>query len=445
MAQVSGLQGSQSYLLEQAQYKHLPVQVARALVTPSAKRVPVRLLNPAPHQVTVYKDTTIAVIEPLDNLSVCSISAETSSTTSILSPVLNVSKKTREKLNQLAFSKNNTLSSTQSEQLFALLMSYGDIFVENADDVGHTKYTQHRIETGTNQPIRQTPRRIPVAHRKRAHTLLQDMLHKGTIQPSKSPWSSPIVLVQKKDGSMRFCVDYRKLNAVTRKDAYPLPRVDDTLDTLAGAHWFTTLDLISGYWQVEVREEDREKTAFSTPDGLFELNVMPFGLCNAPATFQRLMDAVLAGVPWNSCLVYLDDIIILGRTFEEHLCNLNHVFSQLRKAGLKLQLAKCTFCQKEVTFLGHVISSFGVAPDPSKTEKVTSWPTPTCKRDVQQFIGLANYYRRFIKDFASIARPLHRLTEKTASFKWTSECQTAFDTLKLNPLYPSRNVRAHSA
>ena len=139
------------------------------------------------------------------------------------------------------------------------------------------------------------------------------MLSKGIIQPSSSPWASPVVLVRKKDGSTRFCIDYRKVNAVTRKDAYPLPRVDDTLDTLAGAKWFTTLDLLSGYWQVEVEPSDKQKTAFCTPEGLYEFNVMPFGLCNAPATFQRLMDMVLAGIQWSSCLVYLDDIIVVGK------------------------------------------------------------------------------------------------------------------------------------
>ena len=148
------------------------------------------------------------------------------------------------------------------------------------------------------------------------------MLEKDVIQPSSSPWASPIVLVQKKDGSTRFCIDYRKVNTVTRKDAYPMPRVDDTLDTLAGAKWFSTLDLISGYWQVEVNPKDREKTAFCTPEGLFEFKVIPFGLCNAPATFQRLMDMVLARVQWTSCLVYIDDVVILGKTFKEHLQNL---------------------------------------------------------------------------------------------------------------------------
>ena len=169
------------------------------------------------------------------------------------------------------------------------------------------------------------------------------MLQKKVIQPSTNPWASLIVLVHKKDGTLCFCVDYRKLNAVTRKDAYPLPRIDDVCLTLGSSKWFTTLDMISGYWQVEVSDQDKEKTAFSTPEGLFEFNIMPFGLCNAPATFQRLMDAVLAGLQWSSCLVYLDDVIVPGKTFGEHLMNLKTVLDCLRQAGLKLHPAKCQF------------------------------------------------------------------------------------------------------
>ena len=197
------------------------------------------------------------------------------------------------------------------------------------------------------------------------------MLDQGVIQPSSSPWASPVVLAKKKDGSLRFCVDYRKLNAVTRKDAYALPRIDDTLDALAGSKWFSTLDLASGYWQVEMHPDDREMTAFSTADGLFEFNVMPFGLCNAPATFQRLMDLILAGLQWSACLVYLDDIIIMGRSFEEHLSNLGAVLERLQKAGLKLKPDKCAFLQKRVLYLGHIVSDQGITPDPGKTAKVT--------------------------------------------------------------------------
>ncbi len=259
--------------------------------------------------------------------------------------------------------------------------------------------------------------------------LLAGMLKSEVVQPSSSPWASPIVLVKKKDNSFRFCVDYRKLNDVTHKDAYPLPRIDDTLDSLSGSKWFSTIDLLSGYWQVEVAEEDRPKTAFCTTEGLFEFKVMPFGLSNAPATFQRLMDLVLSGLPWSQCLVYLDDVIILGRTFSEHLANLNSVIGRLREAGLKLQPKKCNFLRHEVSYLGHV-SDKGVTADPAKIERVASWPIPTTTKAVQQFLGFAGYYRRFIQNFADIARPLHRLTERNATFKWSKESQLAFEELK---------------
>ena len=188
------------------------------------------------------------------------------------------------------------------------------------------------------------------------------MLSKNIISPSQSPWASPIVLVAKKDGSTRFCVDYRRLNAVTRKDVYPLPRIDDSLDTLTGSRWFSTLDMRNGYWQVEVVPEHRTKTAFCTQEGLFEFNVMPFGLCSASATFQRLMDSVLAGLQWSACLVYIDDIIIMGKTFNDHMRNLQAVFERLRQAGLKLHPGKCQFLQQEVYFLDHVV--YGLLPDP---------------------------------------------------------------------------------
>ena len=171
---------------------------------------------------------------------------------------------------------------------------------------------------------------------------------------------------------------------------------------------------------MEVDEKDREKTAFITSKGLFEFTKMPFGLCNAPATFQQLMDLILAGLQWKNCLVYLDDILIIGRTFKEHLDNLGLVFNRFREAGLKLKPSKCFVCQKQVNYLGHVVSPDGIATDMTKTEKVANWPLPTRRREVQQFLGLVSYYCRFIKSFATLAKPLYRLTEKTATFKWTA-------------------------
>ena len=196
-----------------------------------------------------------------------------------------------------------------------------------------------------------------------------------------------------------------------------MPRVDDTLHTLGGSKFFSTLDLANGYWQVEVEEKDTQKTAFNTPEGLYEFRVMPFGLCNAPATFQRLMERVLGDMKWTDCLVYVDDIIVVGKTFPDHLHHLGNVLSRLRQAGLKLQPAKCKFCSAAGMFLGHIVSPGGVSPDPSKTDVVAEWSIPTNKKEVQQFLGLANYYRRLIKNFASIAKPLQRLTEKNLNFK----------------------------
>ena len=225
--------------------------------------------------------------------------------------------------------ENTSLTSDHQNVLFSLLMEYADVFAISDDQLGRTNVLQHEIHTENVSPIRQRFRRMSPQKREEMQKLLSDMLAKNIISPSKSPWASPVVLVKKKDGTSRFCVDYRQVNAVTRKDAFPLPRVDDTLDVLAGSQLFSTLDLISGYWQVEVKPEDREKTAFATSEGLYEFNVLPFGMCNGPATFQRLMNILLAGIQWHSCLVYLDDIIVLGRSFEEHIQNLAQVFQRL--------------------------------------------------------------------------------------------------------------------
>ena len=199
-----------------------------------------------------------------------------------------------------------------------------------------TDWLEHSIDTGNATPIWQPVCRLPLVQRTEVRKLLQDMLQNGIVEPSHSPWASPIVLVQKKDRSTRFCVDYRKVNEVTWKDAYPLPQIDTTLNTLAGFQWFSTLDLLSGYWQMQIQGDNRAKTAFCTTEGLYQFRVMHFGLCNAPATFQRLMNPMLSGLQWAHCLVYLDDVIILRRSFQEHIQNLGLVLQRLRAAGLKI-------------------------------------------------------------------------------------------------------------
>jgi hypothetical protein len=237
-------------------------------------------------------------------------------------------------------------------------------------------------------------------------------------------------LVRKKNGELHFCVDYRKLNDVTKKDCFPLPRTDDTLDTVAGAKWFSTLDLKSGYWHIDLHPDDKEKTVFSTGQGLWQFMVMPFGLCNAPATFERLMETVLRGLTYDSCLVYLDDVNMIGRTFQEHLFNLWKVLQRFREARLKLNLEKCQLLQKEVRYLRHIVSPEGITTDPEKLKAVREWPTPRNKHEIISFLGLCTYYRRFISGFANIAKPLTKLMEQKQAFQWTLDVEAAFQTLK---------------
>ncbi|GFX33571.1 retrovirus-related Pol polyprotein from transposon 412 [Trichonephila clavipes] len=326
--------------------------------------------------------------------------------------------------------ENAELSPEQKSSAERLFQEFEDVFSRNSSDIGHTTVTQHRIDTADHPPIKQHPRRLPFAKQEEVGTLLREMQENDIIEPSSSPWTSPIVLVRKKDGSTRFCVDYRKLNDVTKKDSYPLPRIDDTLDTLSGHKWFSILDLKSGYWQVEIHPEDREKTAFTSGQGLWQFKVMPFGLCNAPATFERLMETVLKGLTFEACLIYLDDVIIGGRTFEEHLQNIRKVLSKLSDANLKLNPSKCKFFQKEVNYLGHVISAEVVRTDPEKVSAVKNWKRPENLRELRSFLGLCTYYRKFVKGFSNIARPLHRLTESKQKFQWTKECEDSFLQLK---------------
>ncbi|GFW01229.1 retrovirus-related Pol polyprotein from transposon 412 [Trichonephila clavipes] len=326
--------------------------------------------------------------------------------------------------------EHRTESIRQKSSAERLFQEFEDVFSRNSSDIGHTTVTQHRIDTADHPPIKQHPRRLPFAKQEEVGTLLREMQENDIIEPSSSPWASPIVLVRKKDGSTRFCVDYRKLNDVTKKDSYPLPRIDDTLDTLSGHKWFSTLDLKSGYWQVEIHPEDREKTAFTSGQGLWQFKVMPFGLCNAPATFERLMETVLKGLTFEACLIYLDDVIIGGRTFEEHLQNIRKVLSKLSDANLKLNPSKCKFFQKEVNYLGHIISAEGVRTDPEKVSAVKNWKRPENLRELRSFLGLCTYYRKFVKGFSNIARPLHKLTESKQKFQWTKECEDSFLQLK---------------
>lgn len=225
-------------------------------------------------------------------------------------------------------------------------------------------------------------------------------------------------------------MNYRKVNEATQKDAYPLPKIEECHDTLSGSKLFSTLDLLSGYHQFEVNEKDRPRTAFITKYGLFEYTRMPFGLCHAPSTFQRGMELVLRGLQWVTLLIYLDDVIITGKTFKEHLNNLGEVLSRFRKFGLKLKPTKCSLFREEVLFLGHVVGKDGVRANPSLVQDVEKWPVPQNLKELQAFLGLTNYYRRFVQGYADIARSLHNLTRKGVTYHWKAEQEVAFGALK---------------
>ncbi|KAL3523596.1 hypothetical protein ACH5RR_016430 [Cinchona calisaya] len=259
---------------------------------------------------------------------------------------------------------------------------------------------------------------------------LEELLDKGFIRPSTSPWGAPVLFVKKKDGSLRLCIDYRELNKVTIKNKYPLPRIDDLFDQLKGAIVFSKIDLRSGYHQLKIKSDDVSKTAFRTRYGHYEFLVMPFGLTNAPAAFMDLMNRVFKPYLDQFVIVFIDDILVYSKTKEEHQDHLRTVLGILRKEKLYAKFSKCEFWLKSIAFLGHVISEHGVSADPKKIEAIVDWHRPTNVTKVRSFLGLAGYYRKFVEGFSVIAIPLTRLTQKRSKFEWTSECERSFQELK---------------
>ena len=335
------------------------------------------------------------------------------------------------------------LSTWTKEQQYAakkLLCDYADTFSKNDLDLGKCNILKHNIQLTDQQPFKERYRRIPPHLFEEVKQHLQEMVEVGAIRKSFSPWASAVVLVRKKDGGLRLCIDLRKLNNRTIKDGYSLPRIDDTLDCLHGAKWFSTLDLKSGYWQVELEEEAKPLTAFTMgPLGFWECERMPFGLTNAPATFQRLMESCLGELNLSWCIIYLDDIIVFSQTPEEHLVRLQAVFDKLKAAGLKLKPSKCELFKKQINYLGHVVGQEGVSTDPDKIKAVTEWPRPTTVTEVRSFLGFVSYYRRFIPNFSKVAKPLNTLLQnlegtsnqkKKFKVNWGPDQQEAFETLQ---------------
>ena len=309
------------------------------------------------------------------------------------------------------------------------------------EEIGHCTVGEPATINTTGPPIKQRAYRLPLLKRKIVEEELDKMLAAGVIRPSQSPWASPITLVAKRDGSTRFCVDFRKVNASTVKDAYPLPMIQDIFDTMQGATIFTTLDLRSGYWQVDMDPRDIHKTAFTTHRGLFEWCRLPFGLTNAPSQFQRLMNKILHKLIGRTCLVYLDDIVVFSKTKQEHQQHVAEILDVINDAGMTLKRQKCFFGQEEVNLLGYVVSAKGIAAQEDKLSAIKNMAPPTDVKAVQRFLGVTGYYRQLIPRYADVATPLFGLTRKGEPWRWGTEENAAFEELKM--ALTSDTIMAH--
>jgi transposase InsO family protein len=410
------------------------VQVAKAIVKSIDGMVPVKILNAHSSDVLLPADVTVAdftempemntvtlVEDPLDLTMAEDSSQEDHSADDTRHPV--------EKIDL----SGCQLTEPQKLELHDLLRQFRHLFVDKPEELGCCRLLEHEIDVQGHPPIRSRAYRVSPEQRDVIEEEVQKMHSKGVIRPSKSPWSSPIVLVKKRDNSWRFCTDFRKLNQVTRGDSMPLPPIEHALSfgfSRASPKIFSTLDLASGFWQSVLSEDSKCYTAFTTGWSLWEYERLPFGLANAPAHFQRLMQLVLSGLLWVTTLVYIDDVIIYSPSFEQHLVHLRQVLERLDKAGLKLHPNKCTFGQTEVKYLGHIVSADGISMDPEKCRVVSELKHCTSVKEVRSFLGITGYYRRFLKDYSRIVAPLTRLLSKGVPFAWTSECDDVMTKLK---------------
>ena len=343
----------------------------------------------------------------------------------------------------------NHLDESERLQVQQCLEKHKDVFSWSDNDLGHCDKYLHRIRLTDETPFREKYRRIPPAMVSEVREHIQQMLDSGVIRESSSPYSSASVFVRKPDNSLRFCVDFRRLNARTVKDSHYLPRIDDTFDRLAGSSLYSNLDLKSGFWQCGMHPDDIKYTGFSCGNlGFYEYCKMPMGLVNSTATFQRLMESVMGSLNLQICLLYLDDIIVFSNSFQSHLDRLDIVLSKLREAGLKLKPSKCHLFHRQIKYLGHILSEEGIETDPDKVQKVRNWPVPKDRKQLQRFLAFCGYYRRFIEKFSSIAFPLQKLLRSVpnkkingkgkgdsktrlqyAPYEWNQEQQVAFDEL----------------
>ncbi len=306
-----------------------------------------------------------------------------------------------------------------------LIHEYETIF---SDVPTKTNIVYHDIEVDGATPIKQHPYRTNPEKSTHLQVEVEYMLANDIIEPSSSEWASPCVLVPKPDGSYRVCQDFRRVNACSKADSYPIPRIEDCIDRVGQSKFVTKLDLLKGYWQVPLTEKAKEISAFVTPNGFYQFKVMPFGLKNAPATFQRLVNSVIADI--DGCEAYIDDLVLYADTWEKHMEQLHKLFEKLSNANLTVNLVKSSFCHATVTYLGHIVGQGKVKPVQAKVEAINMYPTPTNKKELMRFLGMAGYYRKYCKNFSVIAYPLTNLLKKESKFEWSISCKEAFDKIK---------------
>ena len=376
------------------------------------------IFNPLLSNVILHKNKRIGKIRPLPGWTF-SDNEEEEKDYCLLSEMM------CEQENEIEFELSH-----HNEKLNDLLNEFKHLFAKEISQIKRATDIQHVINTGDAKPIRSVPYKTSPAEKNIIKTQVTEMLENKIIEESNGPWSSPVVLVKKKDGKYRFCVDYRKLNAVTIRDSGPLPLIADTIEALNRSKVFSKLDLKSGYWAISMAEESKAKTSFITYMGLFQFLVLPFGLSNAPATFQRYLQKTLQDILWKCCLCYIDDIIIYSENVEQHLEHIRMVFERLDKHNLRLNPDKCEFLKEEIGYLGHIVSANGVKPDSEKVISISKFPQPRKVRDIRCFLGMTGYYRNFIQGYATIAKPLTQLLKNEQAFEWTTECQSSFELLK---------------
>ena len=327
--------------------------------------------------------------------------------------------------------ENQKLSCDVKEDMSQFLHSNSKNFLQNMSDFGSKGQKPHKVKTGLYKSVSGCYYKTAPIIQRELDNQIGTLLRHGLITPSTSEWRSPVVMVKKADGSYRLTCDYRKLNSITETESFPLPRLEDVWDLVgeSGATVFSTLDLASGFWQIQLDPETKHKTSFVTRNGQYQWEVLPFGLKNSPATFQAVMNEVLKDLLNTCVIVYVDDILCFSKDIELHKVHLQEIFDRLEKANLKLKHSKCKFAQSEVKFLGHILSETGVRPNPQKLDIIKNYPAPKNVKQVRQFLGLCNYYRRFQKDYAKIAKPLNDLTRKDSHWHWDGKCQSAFEQL----------------